>query len=147
MPIKRHKGLTPLSRDHHQGLILAQLIRKDAPQYKDLPKTISDKVKYTLSFYKDELVKHFKNEEDILYPAVKNNNNEIDSLFEEIISEHKKIKQLVVQLESVENKSDILNELGIMLESHIRKEERVLFDKIQNILTDKELMQLEEKLS
>ena len=34
-----------------------------------------------------------------------------------------------------------------MLESHIRKEERVLFDKIQNILTDKELMQLEEKLS
>ncbi len=147
MPIKRHKGLAPLSRDHHQGLILAQLIKKDAPDYKDLPKTTSDKVKYTINFYKSELVKHFTNEEEVLYPAVKNKSNEIDELFEEIISEHKKIKQLVVQLESGENKSDILNELGVLLELHIRKEERVLFEKIQNLLSDEELTQLEKKLS
>ncbi len=147
MPIKRHNALAPLSRDHHQGLILAQLIKKDAPDYKDLPKTTSDKVKYTINFYKSELVKHFKNEEDILYPAVKNKSKEIDGLFEDIISEHNKIKQLVVQLESGENKPDILNELGVLLELHIRKEERSLFEKIQNLLSDEELTQLEEKLS
>ena len=147
MPIKRHKALAPLSRNHHQGLILAQLIKKDAPDYKDLPKTISDKVEYTIDIYKNELVKHFTNEEEILYPAVKNKSNEIDELFEEIISEHKKIKQLVVQLEFSENKSDILNELGVLLESHIRKEERVLFEKIQNLLSEEELTQLEIKLS
>ena len=147
MPIKRHKALAPLSREHHHGLILAQLIKKDAPDYKDLPKTISDKVEYTIDIYKNELVKHFTNEEEILYPAVKNKSNEIDELFEEIISEHKKIKQLVVQLEFSENKSDILNELGILLETHIRKEERLLFEKIQNLLSDEELIQLEKKLS
>jgi iron-sulfur cluster repair protein YtfE (RIC family) len=147
LPIKRHKGLAPLSRDHHKGLILTQLIKKDAAEYKDLPKTISDKVEYTISFYKNELVGHFKNEEDILYPAVKNKSDEIDELFAEIISEHKKIKQLVVQLESSENKDDILNELGVLLELHIRKEERVLFEKIQNLLSDEELTQLEKQLS
>ncbi len=147
MPIKRHKCLAPLSRDHHRGLILAQLIKKDAPDYKDLPKTNSDKVEYTISFYKNELVKHFTKEEEILYPGVKNKSDEIDELFEEIISEHKKIKQLVLQLESSENKDDILNELGVLLELHIRKEERVLFEKIQNLLSDEELKQLEIKLS
>ena len=53
----------------------------------------------------------------------------------------------MVQLESFENKDDILNELGVLLESHIRKEERVLFEKIQNLLSDEELKQLEIKLS
>lgn len=147
MPIKRHNALAPLSRDHHRGLILSQLIKKDAPDYKDLPKTTFDKVKYTINFYKSELVKHFKNEEDILYPAVKNKSNEIDELFEDIISEHNKIKQLVVQLESGEKNSDILNELGVLLELHIRKEERLLFEKIQNLLSDEELTQLKKKIS
>ena len=144
--IKRDRALHILSHDHHRGLILAQLIKKDAPDYKDLPKTNSDKVGYTISFYKNELVRHFKNEEDILYPAVKNKSKEIDELFEEIISEHKKIKLLVVQLESGENKSDILNELGVLLETHIRKEERNLFMKIQAILTKEELTSVEKKL-
>lgn len=147
MPIKRDKSLVTLSHDHHHGLLLAQLIKKGAPDYKDLPKTISDKVEYTISFYKNELVKHFTNEEEILYPAVKNKSDEIDELFEEIISEHKRIKQLVVQLESSENKDDILNELGVLLELHIRKEERILFEKIQSLLSDNELKQLGKKLS
>jgi iron-sulfur cluster repair protein YtfE (RIC family) len=147
MPVKRHKGLAPLSRDHHQGLILAQLIKKDAPEYKNLPKTVFDKVKYTIRFYNSGLIKHFKKEEKILFPAVNDKSSEIDVLFDEIISEHKKIKELVTQLEFGKNKMDILDELGMLLESHIRKEERVLFEKIQNLLNDEELIQLEEKLS
>ena len=59
MPIKRHKTLTPLSREHHSGLILAQLIKKGAPDYKNLPKTTTEKVKYTIDFYKSELIEHF----------------------------------------------------------------------------------------
>lgn len=147
MPIKRHKSLASLSRDHHQGLILAQLIKMDAPEYRGLPKNIPDKVKYTVSFFEDELMKHFRIEEEILYPSMKGRSNEIDSLFEEIFSEHKEIKNLVEMLETKENKADILNELGWLLESHIRKEERVLFEKIQNLLNEDELIQLEGKLS
>jgi len=39
-----------------------------------------------------------------------------------------------------------LDELGYLLESHIRKEERELFTSIQKILTEEELIQLGKKL-
>jgi hypothetical protein len=35
--MKRHEALIPLSRDHHGTLILARLLRSDAPPYKGLP--------------------------------------------------------------------------------------------------------------
>ncbi len=41
----------------------------------------------------------------------------------------------------------MLNELGWLLEKHIRKEERELFVEIENILTEKELVIIADKLS
>jgi len=41
--IKRDKALHILSHDHHHGLILAQLIKKGSPQYKNLPNTTEGK--------------------------------------------------------------------------------------------------------
>ena len=58
--MKRHPALHTLSHDHHQGLILAQQLKKGAPQYKGMPSTLVGKKDYTLSFYNDELVQHFK---------------------------------------------------------------------------------------
>ena len=129
--IKRDKALHILSHDHHHGLILAQLIKKGSPQYKNLPNTTEGKKDYSINFYNDELVKHFEDEENILFPVVNGKDDEIDSLIEEIITEHKKIKQLVNQLESNEDVENTLDELGNILESHIRKEERNLFMKIR----------------
>ena len=59
MPIKRHKALQPLSRDHHQGLILAQILKKGAPQYKGMPSTIEGKKEYAIAFSESELKQHF----------------------------------------------------------------------------------------
>ncbi len=145
--IKRHKALHILSHDHHHGLILAQLIKKGSPQYKNLPDTTEGKKDYSIRFYNDELIKHFEDEEKILFPAVKGKHDEIDNLCEEIITEHKKIKQLINRLESDEDIENILDELGSILESHIRKEERILFGKIQEILTEDELSALENQLT
>jgi len=145
--IKRDKALHILSHDHHHGLILAQLIKKGSPQYKNLPNTTEGKKDYSIKFYYDELVKHFEDEEKILFPVVNGKDDEIDNLIEEIITEHKKIKQLVSQLESDEDVKNTLNELGNILESHIRKEERDLFMKIQAILTEQELTAVEEQLT
>ncbi len=146
VPIKRHKALHILSHDHHHGLILAQLIKKGSPQYKNLPFTTEGKRDYAVQFYNTELIRHFKEEEKVLYPLVKSRDKEIDSLFEEIITEHRKIKKLITRLESDEDVDDTMDELGYLLESHIRKEERELFTAIQKILTEEELIQLEKKL-
>jgi len=145
--IKRDKALLILSHDHHQGLILAQVIKKGSPQYKNLPNSIVGKKDYSIKFYNDELIKHFEDEEKILFPVVNGKDDEIDNLIEEIITEHKKIKQLVNQLESDEDVENTLDELGNILESHIRKEERDLFTKIQEILTKEELTSVEKQLT
>ncbi len=145
--LKRNKALHILSHDHHHGLLLAQLIIKGSPQYKNMPDTTEGKKDYSIRFYYDELIKHFEDEEKILFPAVKGKDVKIDNLFEEIITEHKKIKQLINRLESDEDIENILDELGSILESHIRKEERILFGKIQEILTEDELTALENQLN
>ena len=145
--IKRDKALHILSHDHHHGLILAQLIKKGSPQYKNLPNTTEGKKDYSIKFYYDELVKHFEDEENILFPVVNGKDEETNNLIKEIITEHKKIKQLVNQLESDEDVEHTLDELGNILESHIRKEERDLFMKIQEILTEDELITVEKQLT
>lgn len=145
--MERHSALHSLSHDHHHGLILAQLIKKGSPRYKNLPIATEGKKDYSIKFYKDKLIKHFEDEEKILFPVVNGKDDEIDNLIEEIITEHKKIKQLVNLLDSDEDVENTLDELGRILESHIRKEERNLFIKIQAILTKDELTALEKQLT
>ncbi len=145
--IKRDKALHILSHDHHHGLILAQLVKKGSPKYKNLPETTEGKKDYSIRFYNDELIKHFEDEEKILLPVVNGKDDEINNLIEEIITEHKKIKQLINRLDSDEGVENTLDELGNILESHIRKEERNLFMKIQEILTEDELTSVEKQLT
>jgi len=144
--MKRNPSIIPLSKDHHEALILAQLIKKDAPEYKALPKSTKEKVVYTLNFYSDNLIQHFFNEEKILYPFVRYRDKEIDELFDEIISEHNQIKILIKKLETSYTPYEVLHDIGILLETHIRKEERVLFQKIQEVFGDEELKMLKGKI-
>jgi len=145
--MKRNPALYTLSHDHHQGLILAQQLKKGAPQYKGMPSTLEDKKEYTLSFYKTELVKHFRDEEEILFPAVKNKNDELDRKIAEIISEHRKMESLIKNLEETDQLQNLLDELGWLLEKHIRKEERYVFMEIENVLTEEELQVISEEIS
>ncbi len=145
--MKRHKSLFSLSHDHHHGLVLAQLIKINAPEYKNLPNTVEGKVEYTINFYNIELLKHFSQEEKILFPAAKGKDKKVDLLIDEIISEHRKIDKLVSELKSENDCVQILDELGNLLDNHIRKEERELFPMIQNILTDAELEKLNGKFA
>ena len=39
----RHSSIVSLSREHHGALILARLLQKDAPPYKNLPKDLKGK--------------------------------------------------------------------------------------------------------
>jgi hemerythrin-like domain-containing protein len=143
--MKRHPSLIALSHDHHHGLMLAQLIKKGAPEYKGLPTDIIGKVKYAKEAWEKELKLHFKNEEEILFPFVKNKDVDLDKLIEGILEEHKQIKSLVKNLDTSENKEEVLNDLGILLEKHIRKEERQVFKMIQMLFED-ELNELEGKI-
>lgn len=128
--MKRHETLAPLSREHHAALILAQLLKINAPAYKGLPENTEDKAVYAANFYIENLQKHFLQEE-ILLEKVKEYHNEIKKLAAEIINEHQQLKIIFTSLDKSENLAATLDVLGRALENHIRKEERVLFPLIQ----------------
>jgi iron-sulfur cluster repair protein YtfE (RIC family) len=145
--MKRHPALHTLSHDHHQGLILAQQLKKGAPQYKGMPSTLEGKKDYAVSFYKSELVQHFRDEEEILFPSVLGKNEKVDSLIQEIISEHRKLESLVNELGKTNQLENVMDELGQLLEKHIRKEERILFVEIEKVLSEEEFLKIGNMLA
>jgi iron-sulfur cluster repair protein YtfE (RIC family) len=144
--MKRHKALQSLSHDHHHGLRLAQLIKKGSPEYKGLPSTTLDKKLYSIKFFEENLMPHFKKEEEILFPLSREKSTGAEKLINELIEEHKKIYSLIDKLKISTEPEVELNNLGKLLEAHIRKEEKELFQIIQEILTENELENLESEL-
>jgi len=144
--MKRHSSLIRLSKDHHQGLLLAQVLLMNDKAYKGYPTDTKGKADYTIAFFNSELIQHFKIEEEVLFQLVKNLDTELDRLIEEIINEHKKFYELIDNIKKNKRSSEILIEFGKFLESHIRKEERVLFEMIQKIADDSLMRVIKEKI-
>lgn len=140
--MKRHQSLTPFSKHHHQALILAQVLQKNSPKYENIPTDVFGKRQYFLSLHLDLLKYHFKAEEKILFPFIKKHSNKFDELIDEIISEHSKMEFLFEQIREEINLEDSEDQLGKMLIAHVRKEERILFEKIQNLLDENLLEEL-----
>lgn len=145
--MKRHKALIKLSHDHHQGLMLAQLIKLGAPEYKGLPKDSMGKMNYTIKSFNVELKIHFENEENILFPLLKGKSSQTDSLILKLLEDHVYIVRKIVSLKADEQLEDELDLIGKRLERHIRIEERELFQLAQSILNDDELNEIEEKIN
>jgi len=127
-PIKRHKIIQPLSREHHNGLLLCWKIRKGIIKSID-PDRIK---KYSDWFYQKHLLPHFEIEEKYLFPIL----GDYNELVKRALAEHRKLKRLF------ENQDEKIKSLSLIeedLENHIRFEERILFNKIQEIATENEL--------
>ena len=89
--MKRIEAIAPLSRDHHEVLILAQLLKHNAPKYPTLPETKEGKITFALKEYNVKIKPHFDIEEQMMI-KLKGTNKEIDDLINEIIIEHKLIE-------------------------------------------------------
>jgi len=146
MPLKRHSALINLSRDHYAGLLLASVLKKDSPDFKNMPTSPDEKAIHVKLKYDTELKAHFEAEEKILFPFVKGKAIELDKIINELIEEHRLLEAGIVGLASSTDLVTSLDNVGKLLESHIRKEERQLFEGIQEILTEGELGVLERKL-
>ncbi|MCE7990537.1 MAG: hemerythrin domain-containing protein [Roseivirga sp.] len=144
--MKRHPSLIPLSRFHRSVLFLALVCKKNAPPVKGYPEDDDGKRDYALTFYKKKLKLHMDLEETRLFPEVVGINAQLKTLVQELLAEHKAIDQLFAELPTTGNLPDTLDRLGILLESHVRKEERQFFQLIQQSLEETELVELEELL-
>lgn len=133
--MKRHKTIVPLSHDHYHALLMAQAIKKNYIKTDLGRSSISDKLKYVINAYNTELIPHFIHEETILFPLALGKNLELDILISEILEEHDKIHGAISKIK-VGDLEQNLDDFGFMLEKHIRKEERIVFPKIEEVLGD-----------
>lgn len=127
-PIKRHEALQPWSRDHHHGLLLSWKIKKGFSLDID-PTRIK---KYIDWFWNTQLKTHFETEEAFIFPILGNENH----MVKQALEEHQQLKTL---FESQEDISHTLSEIERLINDHIRFEERVLFNAIQEVATGGEL--------
>lgn len=142
--MKRDPALAPLSREHHTGLILAQLLKKNAPEYKGLPVTTEDKLAYLITMMETHLEPHFKAEERII-EFLDSTHDKFKQMNSKIIHEHKLIREAVAALKKgSEAVLDDMDDFAQLLEGHIRYEEREYFIYLQEHLSPEELQKVAE---
>ena len=131
-PIKRHKSIVTISKDHHLALLLSWKIRTGFKKNID-PKRIKT---YSNWFWKNHVQEHFEIEEKYVFPILGNEH----PLIKKALAEHHRLKKLF------ESENEINNNLSLIeeeLEDHVRFEERILFSEIQKVATEEELKNIE----
>ncbi len=132
-PLKRIDELIPLSHDHHHALWLSLKIRTGFKKGID-PSRIK---RHTDWFFKTHLIPHFEIEERLIFPIL----GQEHELVKRALAEHRKLDRLFRSKDDVEKNLVLIEE---KLESHVRFEERILFDEIQKVATPLELQRINE---
>ena len=123
-PIKRHKALVSFSKEHHFGLLLIWKIRQGF-SYSIKADRIA---RYIIYFFNTDLRAHFQDEETILFPNLPSN----DMLRSRAEAEHRDLHELIVEISKNMDDEILIRKFADMLERHIRFEERVLFNHLQD---------------
>jgi hemerythrin-like domain-containing protein len=132
-PLKRHEGLQNLSREHHQGLMLAWNIQKGIAK-----EVRFDRIANYIHFQFEELLlPHFEFEELEVFCLLPEDN----ALRQQAEKDHKALVIIVKNLNTMEDCAKFAE----LLRKHIRFEERVLFELIQQEVGDEQLGALEGK--
>ncbi len=132
-PLKRNKYLKSISRDHHHGLLLCWKIREGLKR--NVPE---DRIKrYADWFWETHLKPHFDVEEKHIFPILGSS----DVLVKRALAEHRRLTRLFAQNDEVWRSLSLIEE---ELDSHIRFEERILFNAIQQVATITQLIAVAE---
>lgn len=126
---KRHPALVPVARDHHDGLLLAiRLQQGDRAELKLWSHDPALQTEFVLAFHDQHLTRHFAVEEEQVFPL----GREIAQtarIIEQLVDQHRRIRSMVERLRTdpPTDRTPLLQELGRLLEEHIRLEDRTLF--------------------
>ncbi len=134
--MKRHPSLVPLSRDHHESLILSRLLQKDAPAYKGLPSTQDEKREYAIRHFDSHIKPHFLKEEKLYHSLL--HYERLQTHITQVLNDHQLLERLFDNIREAATGED-LHALGVLLEKHIRFEERELFPLMEIVCTPDEL--------
>ena len=142
--MKRHPALVALSEDHHHELVQAR--RMLAAAGGDADDRLEAGAAYVDAFFRDT-VEHFRREEETVFPLYARQPTANAELLDRVLREHMELhglaRALRAEVASGEVSGVTLEELGSLLQAHVRLEERELFEDAQRVVPAAELDQLE----
>jgi hemerythrin-like domain-containing protein len=133
---KRHPALIPLSHDHHHGLMAAVRLKRGDTAFAETA-DMADSIRL---LWESELEPHFRQEEEQLF-AYPGYPEPIPGMIDRVIREHRQLRELIDRC-TADPAIETVKELGGLLESHIRFEERELFPLMQESLPAEELARI-----
>jgi iron-sulfur cluster repair protein YtfE (RIC family) len=137
---RRHATLIPLSQQHQHALALAVIIRRRFGIEKGEKAWREEQVEIIQKAWKAELKGHFEVEEGLLFPEMERYLGKI-RLVEELLRDHRSIHGLI-KLLGASSEYSLLDGFGALLESHVHKEERVLFAEFEKRMPAEEARKL-----
>ena len=138
--MKRSEALIPLSHDHQHGLAVAlDLTRATA-------ETAPDAASAFLAFWREEGQRHFREEEELLLPALARHVPADHEAVVRVLTDHVEIRRRAADVAAGDAELAQLQELGERLRNHIRHEERVLFPLSEEAMSEAELAKLGDAL-
>jgi hemerythrin-like domain-containing protein len=132
--MKRAEALQPLSREHLKSLLAAKRLR-DATDTAEAGRDFLD-------FWETEGKRHFRVEEEVLLPGWALHRPVDRVAVARMLEEHLAIRRVALRVAAKEASLEELQDLGRLLDDHVRFEERELFPMVEDALAPEDLDRL-----
>ena len=135
--MKRNENLQTLSWEHHDGLVVSfrwqQGLKKNVKA--------DEMSQYILHVWTSMLEHHFWQEEKTI-SLNSEKSEEGKKLVKQMLDEHQQFKQLILQIKSENSNTQYIEEFALLLNQHIRFEERHLFPLFEQEVDSEKLQEV-----
>jgi len=129
----RDKSLIPLSHQHQHALALCVRIERASPiPESDLGAWLAE----LEQIFQTEIGIHFAAEESVVFPAARSF-SELSPLVDDLLADHAWLRDQFARTQKLSPGE--VRELAQRLSGHIRKEERQLFERMQELMSGEQL--------
>jgi hemerythrin-like domain-containing protein len=140
--VLRDRNLIPLSHQHRRALVLCVRIDRASPvRDADLAAWQAEIAQH----FQSEMRIHFAAEEGVLFPAARTF-PALVPLVEELLLDHFMLRESFAKAEAHAMAAADVSAFAKHMSSHIRKEERQLFERLQELMTQEQLALLGKDL-
>ena len=136
-PLKRSKELSPLSHEHHDGLLFVWKLREGLKN-NIAPARLKE---FTIFYWQQHIKPHFYQEEHVLSKFIPIGNLLVKQMHEE----HALIRELILSLGD-DASIETFTSLADVIYKHIRFEERQLFEWVEENLNKEQLQEIYNEL-
>ena len=147
--MKRHRSFLTLSREHHDGLLLAARLQQGTRALTRMwSHDIHWQSEYVTRFFDEQLESHFQCEEQIVFPASMEHVPDQQLAVQTLLDQHRQMRSLVEYFRHPTGSvlASKLQEFGRILEQHIRIEEREFFPQCEAHIPEDVLRKMEVRM-